>query len=244
MKLDLYDFEIIMGYKIKNVYIWNKLVWGQGSWPTPPTPGWEPGPNTVAYFPLTSITTYYDQTANENNLDGGSATYWVYQGIDCAYFNRSDEIHGTVAWNVYSWDPRTFSCWCYLTAISGEWDIFSAGSNGCHNAFQLYYSDWWIWVRTYYDDAVVSWVSSYLNRWINLVGTYDGNGNVIAYINWTQVASSGIFLDTYSSEVYIGRFLTNGLIGWVSNAIIEDVAWGASEVLNYFNATKWEYGVS
>lgn len=24
-----------MGYKIKNVYIWNKLVWGEGSWPTP-----------------------------------------------------------------------------------------------------------------------------------------------------------------------------------------------------------------
>lgn len=222
---------------VKHVYIWE--------YSEQPTPGgWQPWPNTVAYFPLTSTTTYYDQTENENNLDGGSATYWVYQGIDCAYFNRSDAIYGTVAWNIFSTDPRTFSCRCYLTSISGEWDIFGIGRNGTHNAFQLYYSDWNIWVRTYYDDATVSWVSPYLNRWINMVGTYDGNGHVIAYVNWTQLASSNITIDTYSSDTYIGRFLTNWIIGWVSNAIIEDVAWSASDVANYFNATKWDYGVS
>lgn len=233
-----------MGYKIKNVYIWDKLVWGE-SWGG----GWrQPGENTLGYWPLTSTSTYSDLSGNNNTLTTNwwTHTFGTFYGVDCVELTRSASLQNVSMSTGFPLgnNARTFSCWMYMpNNAPGETNIFWTWSNSYHKGFQLYASGDQFAVRTYYDDA---WgATPLIGQWVNFIGTYNGSGSVLGYLNWVPSMISNITLDTDSTTVAMWSYFVDWWIdGCLSECIVESACWTAQEVEDYFNATKAKYWVS
>lgn len=216
-----------------------------------PTQAFVPWANTLAYYPLTTVTTYTDQSENHNDLTNNWIVFGTYQWVDCA------SMTGTQWWTVTinalpsSW-ARTILCWCYIIspiAASTEFNVVWYWENWYHKSYQLYYNDWQLSVRTYYDDAGMVYntttMQNYVNKWMLLWWVYDWTDNKL-YIDKTAIATVTVSLDTWSKILAVWKWpvLSKWINWYVSEVIVEDKAWSAQDIEDYYEATKWKYWIS
>ena len=209
-----------------------------------PSQWWQPWPNTVAYYPLTSVSTVNDMSWNSHTLTNSNVTFGVNQWVDCAVSSGSNYLYANIT-SIPLWSSaRTMSVWVYINSMtnSAEYNTIGYGTNGAHESFQLYQSGYNnISLRLYYDDALASWNSDWYQNWINIMATYDGS-TARLYVNWEQKATSNVSLSTSWSTFYIWKhFVPNGTNWYISEVIIEDKCWTAQDISNYYDQTKWDY---
>ena len=211
--------------------------------------GWQPWANTIAYYPLTSETTVNDMSGNEYNLSSSwTVTYTTALGVS-----------SMLAWNWYLYkqistipvwaNDRTLSIWAYLPSlIYNKYFImwFYGTRASKHKQQQMCYNTYDTTITPYlsnhYDDLFNSAINNSLSQWYNIIYVYDWTTQYL-YNNGTLIAQQNITLETGNNTLYIwassnwwDKFSWN-----LSNLIIENVAWTAQEVADYYNLTKWNY---
>ena len=223
-----------MWYKVKKIYMRQNGVEKQVR---PAT--WNPWSNTIAYYPLTSTTTVNDMSGNNYNLTN---TWWVtfvsYQWVNCAYYAGTWFLKNTSL----SYDKRAFTMqwwWYYLrknannTSFIRRWPNLWAYIDRDTNNLRC--SPWWIW-----------WTVISSDSWWNLITvTYDWNVTMKLYLNWTLIwtktdtsPSTWWWLSVWNANI---NSTTDYWYWWISEVIIENKVWTATEVSNYYNLTKSKY---
>lgn len=210
--------------------------------------GWQPWANTIAYYPLTSD--FNDQSWNGYNLinNGGviSNVWW----IDCGYYNGSSYSLIT-SWPSLS-NTRTISCWRRPASTSNVmWIVVTWDRDNAPNIWGLQQSSWEIrWSERYtLNQSVNSWVTVTVNNWYYLVTTINNGTTAKIYVNWNlknTITRSTPIIAWTNIGIWIksGPNYSEKAIGYVSNAIIESVAWTDQEISDYYNQTKANYWIS
>lgn len=236
----------------------NWLESGSNSVSIVPSAWWQPWADTIAYYPLTSQTTVYDQSGNNHTLtEYHSATpwtvsYWTYWWVDCCYINIWELSTNITS---YTW-PRTVLGWyqqVWQPNNDSSW-IFGYGNNGSMGGW------WWIIINwktrpatdkvCWLADGVITWSTSLsLNTWYFLAMTLDWTRNIWA----AKIYVNGQLDGQNTGTLWISAPTTNriwisgdswddrSMIWYVSKVIFEKREWTAWELLDYFNATKSNY---
>ena len=227
--------------------MWYKLTWmyiGQDKIRPSGWGWWQPWADTIAYYPLTTASTVNDESWNSHTMSQYWGTFWTYWWVDCLSLSSSNYLSCTISqlpqWN----NPITISCWCWINDISWEQWIFWYGRNGRHRSFQFAYHTDYFWVRTYQDDCVISSYSSYTWKWIYITWTSDWS-SVKFYINWQLQQTASHSQDMQDTTLYIWKWIVNYWMTWyISNCIVENVAWTQQEISDYYDITKAKYWIS
>lgn len=235
-----------------NVYVWSNALKNAFIWYW-----WAPWSNTIAYYPLTSSTTVNDMSGNNRNLTNNWwITFWTNWWIDCASFSSSNNIWLTLSSTWLTWNPIfTLSAFInrkwYTTQISKSqvfmiWPVNSSAAdvwvainwdNWANNEYQ--YWSWWV-------SDVNTWAYNSANEWELVTFTNDWTNKAL-YINWTKVKEWSLNINITWWNLTIWSFPTAYTNTWqrfywyMSNVIIENKVWTATEVLNYYNLTKSNY---
>lgn len=214
------------------------------------TDEWLPTSTTVAYYPLTTISTVNDQSGNNRNLTNNWATFWTYGWADCMRLNSSSSY---LQWNI--WDisqySHTISIWAYKTWWGGGYPLTQRwlwDSNHKWWVELIQRSSNYIRYAFWFDD--LDSPNNYSTwAWHNVVLQYNKSSNSqIMYIDWTKVGERSC---TYTHTIYS---TTNFVIGkdvplssseywngYLSNYIVESKLRTAQEIANYYNSTKSNY---
>jgi hypothetical protein len=216
---------------------------------------WTPWANTVAYRPLTETTTMYDQSWNNYNLtktdDGSFTTLW---NVSCFYNGWSSIGYFTLnsAPKIPSGNAdRTILLWARPSSYSSSYSRYFLDYGGSSAGTAVYLT-----INTskkYYASVSskgITWNTMPTNAWSLMTFVSSGNtfylyangelqwSNSNATINTTAVSSSYPFSlmgqNTSTSTNYQVRW-------YLSEVIIEDRAWTATEIANYFNNNKEKY---
>ena len=231
-----------MWYKVKRIYQWTNLV----------RPVWKPWANTVAYYPLD--TDFNDYSWNWWNMTtkAGSPSITTLNGVKCCYFNGSSDIGNNDFHSSSIWTTFTVCWWVNLI-----WDEMAFLTN--------VYQPWYTWFAV---NQQTSWLLFQLNKgsspntsikydnsyqkntWIFSCVTYSNNTAKV-YVNWVLGITSNSVPYATDSNWYTRIWWFNNRTSWtwerwfsngyVSNLIIENKIWTASEVSNYYNQTKSKY---
>jgi hypothetical protein len=188
---------------------------------------WKPWANTIAYYPLKSWVNDGKWSGTLYNLTNSWIIFGDLWWVTCANFNGSSYASGSFyaygTWNF------TASVWGYRTS-NNQWVRRCMGVI----ALVMNSKDWY-----------VEWTSAPtpLNTWTNIVFTITW-GRLKIYSNGT------LYLDTnfsnnlpwtlYLGENDAGSFKLNW---WLSELIFENVAWTQQEIQDYYDLTKWNYGL-
>lgn len=212
--------------------------------------GWKPWGNTLVYYPLTSTSTVNDMSGNNRTLTTAHSlpTFWTYQGVDCAYFNGSNNECGVSNTDNNVILPKfTISFWLYS---SSQWDrpVWS-------NVSYVNRTYYWFGIRAHPNwsnkfrlDWCFSTLSSWNNGWHLLLFTYD-NRSEICYVDGVQNAT-GSFTDnepnnSQTMKIWCWYDQASWYYAyfqwWLSNFIIENKVRTAQEVADYYNQTKANY---
>lgn len=206
---------------------------------------WKPWANTIAYYPLTSTSTVNDLSGNNNTLTNQGATFWTYWGIDCV-----NTVGKSLYWAITNLptgsSPRTISVWANAQASSSWMAIYGYWQNSQYKLCTCYRStdNWWaIQFTHYYGEIITSTIMS-TNQWFLITYTYDWT-TAKMYVNWNPDWNITVSLNTASSDFVIsGWWVGNETFNWyISNMIIENRARTAQEIADYYNQTKWNYGL-
>lgn len=236
-----------------NVYIWTTELYKAyiGENPT-----WKPNAHTVAYRPLTETTTMYDKSWNNYNLtkiDGSFTTIW---GVSCFYNGGgSSGYFNLTSWaNIPSWNAaRTISMWVRVTALWSYVNyIFNYWNwNNANQAFSLYATTATKFAASTKSNEVTSSVFT-KNVWYLLTFTLGSwaakfyvNGEYIGSLTGTQ--NTQAISSSYPLRIFrlMNSTSTNYQTrGYLSEVIIEDKAWTATEIASYFNNNKEKYWLS
>ncbi len=211
---------------------------------TPTSWWWQPWANTIGYYPLKRD--FADASGNGYDLTTSNASISTAGWVDCAYYNTGKAYNlsapvGTV---------RTMSAWVYNIYQSDDRAIIWTWSSADNfYAMFLAVSNWKAQISDFHQ-VWLSWATLTQNVWHNIIAVND-NTSMKIYVDgvlsnsWTHsytTASTGIsvwgkpFSDAYDN--------LNNCIGYISEAIIEWVAWTDQEVADYFDLTKWNYWIS
>lgn len=226
---------------------------------------WTPTSNTIAYYPLEKD--WNDYSWNWHNLTWlATPTYTTSWGT-----KKVVSLNGSNLWDInnlsWTYTDYTFSVWCKPTSTgtwqeifdnlnwiswSWAWQVYMSFNGSSleqannRNFWYQYKQNWWTW--SYYN---VYWISSLdINIWYNLVITSTSNW-IKMYINWTQVASNSISwiisLTAWKNSIW-GR--SNNTSSWgntnffnwyLSEFILENKTWTATQISDYYNSTKSKY---
>ena len=225
---------------IKNMYI--------GEYIAPRSP-WA---NTIAYYPLDSTNTVNDLSWNNQTLSNSGVVFWTYNWVDCAYCNKKT-VYRQITNMPIGWTSRTISIWVYDTEYTSNWQaIWWQWGSGSH--FVLFQK----WSSEPSPETNGTQLSTpngsvnanepfVLNVRTLMTCTYDGS-TLMLYKNGVQYWNTATpTLNTGSWNFYISWWRSVGnetFSGYLSNCIIENVAWTQQEVQDYFNSTKANYWIS
>lgn len=190
---------------------------------------WQPNANTIAYYPLTSDINDYSGNNRNLTVNTGTVTY-----------NSSTNMAETNWRMVYSRAllPRnsdfTVWCWCYPNSWCEMWD----------------YDSWWpLWYLANFAGEY-KWGFA-MNGWKRLGSTtavpwpchimITRSGSLFTvYINWQ---ADGTMTESGAISNYSNAFTIDYWQNWIGAVIIESVARTATEVTDYYNQTKSDYGL-
>ena len=225
--------------------ILNMIYWATwwGGW-------WQPWANTVAYYPLDSTNTVNDLSWNNHTLTWW-ATFWTYAGVDCCSFTSTSSMLKLNS-SLISWtSPFTINMWIYnSTAVNDVQIVSYMGSFSAWASTSL-------WINPSTKHLMVGYLSgvdanfdtSYTvstGTWFNVWTVYDGT-DLSIYVDGTFVSSVTTAYSLVSWTTCLGYATYSNmqeyLRGYMSNVIYEDVAWTAQEIADYYDLTKWNYGL-
>ena len=234
-----------MWYKVKKIYKWVNWVEKQ-IYPA----GWKPWANTLFYYPL--VENANDTSWNNRNWTASNTTF---SSSNWAYFRWWYS-----AWRNWTITTATFTMWTTYTintwlksAETLSWDkeidihrrwtwqaryvLFYVNASG-------FYCVLWNWGSN--NGNTISYSTSIWTSWHNICLTRSWS-NIVLYADWQQLAS---WDGTYSADTqyfYIGNDPSNvASYAWSSyfkDYIMENKARTASEIAEYYNQTKSNYGL-
>ena len=210
---------------------------------------WHPWANTLAYYNIDANDTtsiIYDKSWNSRNL----TWYWTW-----AYTTDAN------AWKVavFNWASYASLGWY----INPWWTAYTLLLWGKYSSWGTYVSQWssssrlstiamFTWGWTYETPAVSSsWIDFNpeppTNTWSMLVWVRDGSSISIYYNGQLngQKTDSNIQTDWTSWgywQLWGNRQQYDFLTWQIKTVIFENKAWSASEILDYYNQTKSNYG--
>ena len=235
-----------------NVYIWTTELYKAyiGENPT-----WKPNEHTVAYRPLTATTKNTDQSWNNYTLAQTGGSFTTLWDVSCFYNGGgSSGYFNLTSWaNIPSWNAaRTISMW--------------ARPSGYHSSYSRPFLAYWrnssagqpvqIWTNTvgayraYVNGATLTANQTFTANTRSLITFVVGWGSIYLYVDWVQQATTAITLNTdaisSSYPLTLMRLNTSTSINYqvrwyLSEVIIEDKAWTATEIANYYNDNKAKY---
>ena len=205
---------------------------------------WTPWSNTIAYYPLTSVTTTSDMKWSwtaYNLTKNWTVTFWTNAGVDCASFNSSG-LYNTSFSQLQWTSARTYNFWAYDNKDSDTWQgLYIYQWTSSTNKMVLiartntyfisqYGSSWNFWNT--------NWKS-----WNNHTITYDGT-KFEWLINWVSKWTWAYTINTQWSELSIWKNVGNtwwSFVWYISNVIVENKVWTSDEITKYYNSTKANY---
>lgn len=229
---------------------------------------WQPGANTIAYYPLSSDTN--DYSWNNRNWTNNWVTFsdgvWVFDGSSYVelWSGSWTDIQSNMtisAWFKWNWNSTSwwdnfviwkqeagmlyFDYWYYAICIK-------TNDNNTINAWFYNGSDFNthpLNFRTSGGGSPTLWPVAQANVWYHLVLTNDWTTKK-AYINWqlaaTESAISVTSTKTISLRIWSATYYNSHTeFNWnISQVILEDKTWTATEVEDYYNQTKWNYWIN
>ena len=201
---------------------------------------WQPWANTVGYYPLTSDFT--DQSGNWYDLSVSNASITTLDWVSCAYYSGGRAYNSTPS----VWSKRTLSTWFYNQT---SWVLIGTWAD--QNTFQcMMLSNAWAWKIQISDFHTIWYDTSNIssNAWHHAVAVCDG-ANMYLYIDWV-LANSWTHAQTDNStwvSAWGKPFLDanpDTYTWYLSKVIIENAAWTAQEVADYYDQTKANYWIS
>lgn len=215
---------------------------------------WQPWANTMAYYPLDSTNTVNDMKGSWTayNLVNSNITFWVYQWVDCAYFNSAN----SKSWLYYNLSTQiipntafTWNCWMYKISNSSYNPRLCSSYSG---------NPYWILMNSSW--KIVLWSTSSTNwydipAWVRVMFTVTWS-----FSNWQfSIYENSIPVKTVSWTWYNNGYWLN--IGWLdangsssetsdkfnwymSRWILENKIWQQDEITNYFLSTKSLYWIN
>lgn len=214
---------------------------------------WTPGATTVAYRPLK--TDYNDYSWNGYNLTAnGSVSLTTIDGVQCAkgWTTSTSYLQSNDVPLPNGGAQRTVSFWYREVSTSWRHHIFNYGEDATYKRF---------WMQTSWTSfRMVGWGSEYgatgftltVGNWYHVVLTYDGTQSLLYYsytINWTASGGQNWSLNTtaVSSDHPLRLFGAKGSSyfsrGYLSEVIVENRVRTSAEIIDYYNETKWNYGI-
>ena len=203
--------------------------------------GYIPWANTIAYYPLTSSSTVNDESGNNMNLGNTGMSFGTYNWVDCASTTSNQYLYNNwpywLSWNF------TFSFYAYYAKKDSYW----------RQPFWFGWDDIWIYLNPSGDYLCflnTTWPAIPINSRCHIALTYDWT-SVKLYLNSSLWATENKSSYTYDDwPLRIGRIPgswttdNNNWNWWLSEFIIENRAWTASEIADYYDSTKGNYLIS
>lgn len=209
---------------------WLTAICGVTNW-------WAPWVHTYMYRPLLS------------NANDGS------------WNSRNGTVNGTVTWNswaVFAWSWQissplntmpsdfTISCWVNKTqASASEQTLFAKWWSYTERwRFAMYYNGSWnLYVRNVPSESGSTWLLVWnygYNTWHNVIYVKDGL-TIKVYVDWS-LATTVWYYQWYDDSTYLWIWWWTSsqanFRGTIKDFIVEDIAWSATDALNYYNLTK------
>ena len=223
---------------------------------------WEPWADTVAYYPLTSTTTNTDQSGNWHTL---TTFNWItFETLaswkSVARFNGSSSGNtckaNTDEFSV--WNTWTLSIWANLENNGGSYPnkyiLFRNGYQQNNNQARIViFTAWYGYVS-----VGNCWSSGAWDYMSNISPITDGDWHhyvcvseldkLSLYIDWSLVWNNNTSITATSSTGRIYIASNDDSYYWckwlISEAIVDEAVWSASDVAKYYNDTKADYWIS
>ena len=214
---------------------------------------WKPWSNTILYCPLKDDIN--DHSWN-HTMALNTTSFWTVEKDSTGFYHftwwyiSSESYTWPSKWTISVWVKReNKSTW--ITTLQWWFGIQQTWSSPFYNmAFEFnksYYITTWTGTAHFID----IWAST-LNTWELWTATFSSATWWKMYKNWVLVDSFSDSNNLWSATGYsfIGGNAFNDLWVWsqyfkwyLSDAIIEDKARTAQEIADYYNWTKWNYGL-
>jgi len=226
-----------MWYKIKKIYQWTNQVRPSG---------WKPWANTLIYYSFDNQN-LDDSSGKWNNGTWYSWTWTYTTGIKSYWVNLNSTRGIQIPTGLIptTWD-FTFSICINRSNLSSpslqgilatyQWSSwcmhFNVNSSNLEIAF-------------YWTSVPSTWITVTTWTWYNIILTRSGNVWTL-YTNWTQQFQTTIAYTLNSSMTWLvwNWYSNDRHINWViDEVILENKAWTADEILNYYNRSKSNYSL-
>lgn len=213
---------------------------------------WQPWVNTICYYPLDSTNTVNDLSWHSYTLTNSwGVTFWTNQWVDCAWFT--------------SWGSSSWSRWLYRTSDT----IITPQSTDLTFHVWLYKWSETMYYNPRIIGRYGYPIFTYASR--SKISTADSTAYGITPVEWAWFLFScvykysdktwayylnGVYQNTQSNSTqasYSNSWIVLGTRDnlstgygdkwswWMSNLIIENKAWTAQEVADYYDQTKSNY---
>jgi hypothetical protein len=203
---------------------------------------WYDAAKTTSY-PGTG-STWYDLTANANNLTiqgtsswSGGVFDWTASG---AYGSKSSPTNIPFGSTQY-----TFIIWTKYSSSRNGQALIGTGTgstNNTHNTFRWGSSSSQL-VNYWYGNDYTQGVTTSSNTWYQLACGWDGSTRYVYINNTLQGTNSASGKNTANSNLFIGASnLDSTIQSYVSVALVYNAWIGGTEITNNFNAFKSRYG--
>lgn len=219
---------------------------------------WSPWINTYMYFPLTNSSKLADMSWNWRNLTSYRwyVTYWTFAWVDCANLAQDSlYISSWISLNINNW--ATFSIWFQETSampydnasLIEMWTSRSTSSDDVQYTGANINKTWkWsthgVQIKRNSEGQGTVTATSYNQRY-NVVFVKPNSSSYLLYLNWQAVSSLQWYSETYPTKttfrIWRNQAYNRSFNWYISNAIVENKAWSAQDVLDYYNLTKSEY---
>ena len=239
-----------MGYKLTWVYIRPN-----GTEQKIRPEWWQPWANTIAYYPLTSVTTTSDMKGSWTayDLTNYNVSFTTYQWVDCWVFygntNYESWLYNQTAPARTSWN-YTFLCWFYVGTDTMTYNTRVQWFYGYPCSVYNLGGYYWINNADAWSPRAQITNTSQWNLWTI---TWEWSA-VKVYLNWSLEY-------TWTDSEYSNRFWgthpwiviwwsdnpwssADKFSWWISEVIYENKVRTAQEIADYYNQTKANYWIS
>lgn len=212
---------------------------------------WQPGENTLAYYPLNSTSTVNDMKTSwtKYNLTNYNILFGTYQWVDCAYFNSANSR----SWLYYSWTQIipswdfTWNVWMYLISTSTDNPRLCSSYVWWNNYWVLLNSSWnivvWSTSSTTWIPTTTGWWHLYTVVWNFSQWSYKWYVDWVLSNTWSWTwISSWTWLNIWWFDNAWSWSATSDKLNWyLSERILENKKWSDDDVMDYYMLTKWDY---